>query len=93
MPDQRKHWAFVTTSPEGSAFAFEDQLEMIQLLCECEVEKYAERHGLDPDGPEAWERFTVMPRLFLQRCFTRGITYEELRKEFGLPQREQGVAA
>lgn len=75
-----KTWAFVTTRPEGSPFAFEDWFEMIQLVVECELEKYAQ------GDPEQWDRLAAMPKAFIARCFDRGVTYEQLRDEFRLPR-------
>ena len=76
----------VTTPPEGSPPSFLDWFDMVRLLCECEVEKYATKYGYDPADPEQWERWTVLPRQFLTACFEKDVTYEELRDRFGLPR-------
>jgi hypothetical protein len=53
---------------------------MIQLVVECELEKYAQ------GDPEQWDRLAAMPKAFIARCFDRGVTYEQLRDEFRLPR-------
>jgi hypothetical protein len=56
--------------------SFEDWFRMIQALSYCEREKYKSL----PDPLE-------MPKRFFMRCFDEGITWEQIRDEFNIPQR------
>ncbi len=82
-----KAWMLIrTTKDDGAAPSFEDWFVMIKFLCECEVEKYADTYGMDPMDPVVWSRFTKMPRSFIDRCFDKDSSYEQLRDEFRLPR-------
>ncbi len=81
-----KEWMVIVTPPEGSPPSFEDWFEMVRILAEVEVTKYARRRGMDPESREAWERFSVLPRDFLVACFEYDATYAVLRTRFGLPR-------
>lgn len=81
-----KNWMVVTTSSTGAPVSFYDWFHMIRVLCECEVEKYAEKHAEDPNDPVQWERWTALTKAFIARCFEKDVTYEELRDEFRLPR-------
>jgi len=57
--------------------SFEDWFRMIQALSFCERGKY--KSVADP---------LEMPKRFFMRCFDEGITWEQIREEFGIPSRE-----
>jgi hypothetical protein len=72
----------VETNGRPIPFSFLDQFDMVQALVYCEVVKY----GGDPDVPLHWERWARLPQQFLNACFAHGVTYEDLRDQFGLPR-------
>lgn len=56
--------------------SFKDLFHIIQAIAYCEREKY--HYLADP---------LDMPRRFFQRCLDDGVTWEQLRQEFKLPDR------
>jgi hypothetical protein len=81
-----KPWAWIETTQGPSPFSFHDQYLMIQALGLCEVVKYSDRYGWDPNTPEAWDRWTAEPRAFLDACWGFHVEYAELAERFRLPR-------
>jgi hypothetical protein len=81
-----KPWAVVIGRPEGSAIGFQDWFDQIRAIGRCEVEKYCAKYGGDPASREAWERWTKMPREFMEEAWAYDATYEVLRDKHRLPR-------
>lgn len=77
--DGEKHWVrvYLTNGKDNFVSSFEELFHIIQLICLCEDRKYPMPYQLGGD----------MVQDFLRDCCEPGITWEELRKDYQVPDR------